>query len=170
MNARTRLLISGSAILLVAPLVAGAAQAPRCSDLYDDAQRLACYDAAFGKPVRPGAAPQAPATVQAPAAVQAPARAPVAPAPGARIAPPPPAAPPAEQAPSSLTAAIASVRRISDERFVVTLDNGQVWEQLERDRAAEVKVGDRVTVRKAMLGSFVLVTANKIQTKVRLRQ
>jgi hypothetical protein len=183
MNARTRLLISGSAILLIAPMAAGAAQAPRCSDLYDDAQRLACYDAAFGKPARPGAAPlapQAPSAVQAPAqspaqaaaqaSTQVPPRAPVAPAPGARIAPPPAAAPPAEQAPSSLTAAIASVRRISDERFVVTLDNGQVWEQLERDRAAEVKVGDRVTVRKAALGSFVLVTANKVQTKVRLRQ
>jgi hypothetical protein len=178
MNARSTLLFSGSAILLIAPLLAGAAQAPRCSDLYDDAQRLACYDAAFGKPVRPGAAPvapQAPAVGQSPAqapvqsSVQSATRAPVAPVPGARIAPPVPEPLPAEKAPSSLTASISSLRRLSDERFVVTLDNGQVWEQLERDRAAEVKVGDRVTVRKAMLGSFVLVTASKVQTKVRLR-
>jgi hypothetical protein len=179
MNARSTLLFSGSAILLIAPLLAGAAQAPRCSDLYDDAQRLACYDAAFGKPVRPGTAPvapqaaptvgQSPAQAPAQSAVQSATRAPVAPVPGARIAPPVPEPPPAEKAPSSLTASISSLRRLSDERFVVTLDNGQVWEQIERDRAAEVKVGDRVTVRKAMLGSFVLVTASKVQTKVRLR-
>ena len=157
-----------------------AQQAPRCSDLFDDVQRLACYDAAFGKPVRPGnasspapvaQAPVAPAQSQAPvqASTPAPVRAPAAPAPGARIAPVL-EAPRAERAPSSLVAAISALRTLADERFVVTLDNGQVWEQLERDRTAEVKVGDRVTVRKAALGSFVLVTANKVQTKVRLRE
>ena len=47
------------------------------------------------------------------------------------------------------------------------LDNGQVWEQTEPMPSAIVKVGDEVTVKKALFGSFTLVTAGRIGTKVR---
>jgi hypothetical protein len=161
------------ALLAVAPHLY-AQQAPRCSDLYDDAQRLACYDAAFGKPARPSAAaaatsraPAAPAVAPAAAPVvrASPASAPAAVAPAAPVAPPAPRA--AAERPKSVSAGITGVTRRADGRFVATLDNGQVWSQLERDPAAEVAAGDNVTVRRGMLGSYILITTRGVQTKVK---
>lgn len=166
-----------AAILAVAPHV-HAQQAPRCSDLYDDAQRLACYDAAFGKPARPAgsgaATPRAPAATAtaagapaaaAPAAVRA---APVAPAPPAAVSTAPAASARAHAAkPSSVSAGVTAVTRRADGRLVVTLDDGQVWSQIERDAAVEVAVGDKVTVRPGLLGSNILVTRAGVQTKVK---
>jgi len=151
-------------MFLFAPLIAGAAQqAPRCSDVFDDAQRLACYDAVFGKPTRSSPAAGIAAPVAAAPVVAVP-------VPAATAAAPPASSGSPSTASASVVGNVSAVRWLADERFVVTLDNGQVWEQLERDRSAEVKAGDRVTVRGAMLGSFVLVTAGKVQTKVKRRQ
>ena len=46
--------------------------------------------------------------------------------------------------------------------LLLTLDNGQVWQQKAGDRAMRIKVGDAVTIRRASLGSFLLTsqTAN----------
>lgn len=49
----------------------------------------------------------------------------------------------------------------------MTLDDGQVWSQIERDAAVEVAVGDKVTVRPGLLGSNILVTRAGVQTKVK---
>jgi hypothetical protein len=130
-----------------------AAQSHSCSDVFDDAQRLACYDSAFGKPARPaGAALAVPAPATAP---------PVAPA-VQRQAP----APVAKEAP--VAGLIAAVGRLSNERFAITLDNGQVWMQLERDLSAEVRVGDTVQIKPAMLGSWMLETRGGVKTRVKL--
>jgi hypothetical protein len=40
-------------------------------------------------------------------------------------------------------------------RFV--MNNGQTWVQVEAQRANNVRTGDTVTVRRAMLGSFLLI-------------
>jgi hypothetical protein len=160
------------ATLAAAPHV-HAQQAPRCSDLFDDAQRLACYDAAFGKPARPAgaaAAPRAPvAAPAAPATTPAPTvrAAPVAPPAAAPPAPVAPSAAPAAPAAKNVSAGISEVARRADGRFVVTLNNGQVWSQLERDAAAEVAVGDEVTVREGMLGSYFLTTRAGVRTRVK---
>jgi len=158
-------------LLAVAPQV-GAQQAPRCSDLYDDAQRLACYDAAFGKPARPSSA--------APGA-RAPASASTSATPPAVRATPVPAAPPAAAAPAApvaqatpraagdrknVSATISDVSHRADGRFVVTLDNGQVWSQLERDSTAAVATGDQITVRPGVFGSNILITRAGMQVKV----
>jgi hypothetical protein len=166
MNKNTPGRIYGAvALLAVAPHLY-AQQAPRCSDLYDDAQRLACYDAAFGKPARSSsaaAAPRAPAAAPASASTAPPAvrAAPV--APPAAVAQP---APRAAAEPKNVSATISEVARRADGRFVVTLDNGQVWAQLERDTAVEVAAGDKVTVRRGMLGSNILVNRAGLQAKV----
>src|SRR5690349_8950548 len=39
--------------------------------------------------------------------------------------------------------------------FVVTLDNGQVWIQSERDSRVQIDVGDNVNFRRAALGSWL---------------
>jgi hypothetical protein len=74
---------------------------------------------------------------------------------------------PAKRKPSSITAAVAAVTRGRDTRFVITLDNGQVWRQIETLSQARVDVGDTITIREASLGSFLLVTSNRIATRVR---
>lgn len=140
----------------------------RCIEIYEDPQRLACYDSLFGKPVRPVAAQppavaaQPPAPVVATVTPTAPAQAQAqAPAPRKAKAPPPAPAKP-------VTGRITAVSRLANDRFAVTLDNGQVWTQLERDLGAEVRTGDTVHIRPAMLGSWMLETREGVRTRVSL--
>ncbi len=147
---------------------AGAMDDPhKCVAVADDSARLACYDRALGRtPAAKNGAPAAP-----PAAAVAP---PPAPAKvttenfglteAQRVAKDPARA--AAQ-PESITAKAISVGWRKYGEFVVTLDNGQVWEQLEPMPSASVKVGDTVTIKRGWLGSYMLVTAGRVGTKVR---
>jgi hypothetical protein len=72
-----------------------------------------------------------------------------------------------ETMPESITQEVAAVTRKKDGELVVTLANGQVWTQLETDRRARVSVGDTVTIKRAALGSYLLVTESKLATRVR---
>lgn len=49
--------------------------------------------------------------------------------------------------------------------FSVTLDNGQVWRQLETDGTG-IAVGDDVTIKPGLLGSYLLVGPHSWSTKV----
>ncbi|MBK7117018.1 MAG: hypothetical protein IPH71_13520 [Proteobacteria bacterium] len=151
-----------AALLAVSSQAFAAEGTRRCFDIYDDPQRLACYDSLFGKPVRPGAA-----QLPAPAVVTAD---PTPPAAAPRVAAPPPAKAPAPApAPAQpVTGRITAVSRLANDRFAITLDNGQVWTQLERDLSAEVSAGDTVQIRPAMLGSWMLETRGGVKTRVRL--
>jgi len=133
-----------------------------CADVRDDKARLACYDHAFGKPTEP-------AVSTAPAATAAPAAA----APDAHFGfkemevrrQSEQSGEPA--APTSVSAAIKSIARLHDGKFVVTLDNAQVWAQSEISSKAIVDVGDQVTVRRGLLGSYLLVTKAGVGTRVK---
>jgi hypothetical protein len=168
---------------LGACLVAGACVLPAraatgsdgasCVAVSDDAARLACYDRAYGRN-----APGKTAATAAPAAAATAARAAPAPAApkdpvaefglteAAKQAKDPAKAAEAAKAPTSVTAKVISVRFKKYGEFVVTLDNAQVWEQNEPMSSAIVRVGDTVTVKKAVLGSYTLVTAARVATKV----
>ena len=78
-----------------------------------------------------------------------------------------PGNPRARQLPTSVTAAITSLARRRDGKFVVTLDNAQVWSQSEFNSQADVQVGDAITVRRGALGSYLLVTKAGIGTRVK---
>jgi hypothetical protein len=132
------------AIILAASAAVQAAEPAQhpCAQVRDDTDRLACYDSAFGKPAKP-----------APAAEQF-----------GRPAKPAPAA---AAAPASVTAAVTALDRLRDGKFVVTLDNSQVWSQSEINSQALVAIGDTVTVRRAALGSYLLVTKAGIATRVK---
>ena len=149
-----------AALLAVSSQAFAAEGTRRCFDIYDDPQRLACYDSLFGKPVRPGAA-QLPAPAVVTADPTPPAAAPRGPA-------PPPAKAPAPAPAQPVTGRITAVSRLANDRFAITLDNGQVWTQLERDLSAEVSAGDTVQIRPAMLGSWMLETRGGVKTRVRL--
>jgi hypothetical protein len=152
------------AAALLLPSITRAAESHRCAAIPEDGPRLACYDGAFGRPARPAVAPAAPAASSVPTLPAAPRV--VAPMPAA--APVAPPAQPVKPKEGPVSAKIVAVGQLSNDRFSVTLDNGQLWMQLERDVGAEVRVGDTVTLRPAMLGSWILETRAGIRTRVRL--
>ncbi len=51
--------------------------------------------------------------------------------------------------------------------WIVTLDNGQIWSQIENRPTAAVAIGDDVTLRHSRAGSYVLTTIEGIETRVR---
>jgi hypothetical protein len=51
--------------------------------------------------------------------------------------------------------------------WMVTLDNGQIWSQIEKRPKATVAIGDDVTLRHSRTGSYVLTTTEGIETRVR---
>lgn len=64
----------------------------------------------------------------------------------------------AEAASGQLTSNVAAVATALNGGLVVTLANGQVWQQKTADRAMHIKVGDPVTIKHATLGSFLLTS------------
>jgi hypothetical protein len=58
-----------------------------------------------------------------------------------------------------------SVRKTG--RFIVTLDNGQRWSQIESKPDVRVGVGDEIKLQKSSMGSYMLVTPEGIETRVR---
>jgi hypothetical protein len=51
-------------------------------------------------------------------------------------------------------------------RTLSGLDNAQIWSQSEINSKANVRVDDLVTVRRAVLGSYLLVTGVGVATRV----
>jgi hypothetical protein len=142
-----------------------------CAAIADDSSRLACYDALWrdaGAPSSAKAVAPVPAAGAA-VATQAPASA-VDPvddfglSEAAKRARDPAQAEPAN---SSISGVVTAVRRQPAGELIVTLESGQVWTQITVDTRARVAVGDTVTIRRAALGSFMLVTANRYATRVR---
>ncbi len=156
-----------------------------CRNLTDAAARLACFDRETGSLARASeaavesnaaAAPVAavptagaPATVSAPAAPTAPtapAATPAAPAltaeqefglsPGA-IAAKQEAAGKHAAKESKLQSRITALALAGDGRTLFTLDNSQVWRQLEADGTdVMARLGDPVTISRGLLGSYWL--------------
>ena len=170
----TALVVSVAALL---PSLAPAAEAARhqCATVADDSARLACYDSVFGRPAD-SARTSAQAAVNPPQAAVTPPQA---------AANAVPAGDPANfglsrwderkldpkaaerQSPSSFVAKVTTIEWRRDNRFVVTLDNSQVWQQTETLTTARPMAGDPVTIRAAALGSYLLVTKASIATRVR---
>ena len=121
-----------------------------CARIRDDAERLACYDHAFGKSATPVAA--------APKGQFGFTEQEVARSKGETAEP---------TTPASVMATVTSLDRRRDGKFVVTLDNAQVWSQSEFNSQADVEIGDTITVRRGALGSYLLVTKAGIGTRVR---
>lgn len=166
--------------------VAGAARAADvsgCVGIDDATARLACYDAAAGRraPSAEAAPVIAAAPAGAPASIPSPAAVPAAAAAGTVAAAATPAAAPALSAEQAfgLSAEKRAARdtvqieqmnaRVSavanhprPGRWVVTLDNGQVWEQREAgSESRRPRPGDEVSVRKAAMGSFLMVVPGR---------
>lgn len=158
---------------LLCPAAGASDPVAACTNIADAAARLECYDRASGRKVDAGAAAGAVAGTAAAASAQ-----PV-------VAAPQAAAPPVDstatfglsrekiaevqQESGELKATVASVANHSQPgRWVVTLDNGQVWEQRETTPASRrPQPGDRVTITTASLGSYLLTAPGRGSNRVR---
>jgi len=134
-----------------------AADTEICRGISNDAQRLACYDRASPPYAASASVPGAAAAATQPERNF-----------GLSIAQQRAADPAAHRDElDRLDANVGDMRRLSTGAFVLTLDNGQQWQQAEVNSRARPKKGDRVSIRRGMLGSFFLVTPDNVATRVR---
>jgi hypothetical protein len=145
----------------------------QCAAIASRDERLGCFDALAAQQ-HPASAPAAaaPATVAATAAV------PVAAAPAERVHSLPAESErpedfgldPAQRGQtehhlSSITARVSGFSRSKEGKIQADLDNGQAWELDEADPL--LAPGDAVTIRRAALGSYLLMTPSKRSHRVR---
>jgi hypothetical protein len=138
-----------------------------CTGISSSADRLACYDKLAGRVSAPKAAPvaAAPAPAASVAAAPAPAAAPTAEDFGlSKVQKAASSSPPPEI--KSVAAKVAGFGHSPNRRTQVTLDNGQVWEYQD-DPDSLLSIGDSVTIKRASLGSFILLTPTKLSHRVR---
>lgn len=159
------LLLAQGALYPATAKAAAPADFLACAAERDDARRLACFDAAVTQAKAQPAASQA-------------------------TPPPPAAAAPillskeekfglrgdlkeekAKQAPelAELKELQAKVTKVANKPYgelVLTLDNGQVWYEIQANTGVRVKVGDAVVIKAGALNSFILVAPNGRSSKV----
>jgi hypothetical protein len=75
-----------------------------------------------------------------------------------------------EQWVESVTARVTNVGMTAYDRYVITLDNGQVWAQSETSTRAILAPGDTVTIKRAAMGSFKLSGPRSVYWRVRRLQ
>jgi hypothetical protein len=127
-----------------------------CAALTDNQRRLACYDDIFRRSPAPAAGTAAElVTADADFGLSEAAK---------RARDPGKAK---TEMPQSITSKVTAIGRQPAGELVVTLENGQVWTQVSVDPRATLAVGDAVTIKKASLGSHLLVTPMRYATSVR---
>lgn len=63
---------------------------------------------------------------------------------------------------SEITATITSVKRNKRNKWIITLDNDQIWHEKRGDKHAKFIVGDEVIIKRGMMNGFKL---KKLGTK-----
>lgn len=70
-------------------------------------------------------------------------------------------------APDRIEAKVVRVHQTADGKRSVTLDNDQVWLLTEATSKGWLEDGDRVVIREAALGSYMLLTPSRIALRAR---
>lgn len=148
-----------------------------CAAEKDSLARLVCFDREVAKYTQSSAsvapAPTPPVRVSPPAATVAPTPPPVASQPGddfgvaGQLARKRKAE--KEETGEAIKELHASVSKLTNKpygEFVVTLDNGQVWQQNEAKSTFLIKEGETVIIRPAKFGSYMLTTGSGATTRV----
>lgn len=153
---------------------AGTLDLAQCAAIAAADARLACYDALAGR--APAGAAQArtvlvpPPTAAAatPANAAAGSSAPLVAAPSAAAAADPQnfgltkaELHQAPAGPASVEAQVAAVSVDASGHAYVVLENGQTWVFTEADTDSRLRPGDTVSIRRASLGSFLMVTPSR---------
>jgi hypothetical protein len=164
MTMSARLVIAVAAALVTAD--AARAVAPEatagfiaCAAEKDDTRRLACFDAAVDR-ARTAPANPAPVVVAAPLSQEEKfgLRGELKQEKAQKV--------PELQELEQLQAQVTKVSTKPHGELVVTLENGQVWTEIQTNSGARVKAGDRVAIKSGALGSFLLVAPNGRSTRV----
>lgn len=138
-----------------------------CAAEGDDVRRLQCYDAIATRMRQTGAAATAPASEAATSDRASPANVDGAEAESQfGAANGPLAAKRAAQRPKEISAAVSAVSRRATGQLEVTLENGQVWLQDQAVEYFPLKAGEKVQIKSAALGSFMLFAPSKRATRV----
>lgn len=164
MTMSARLVIAMAAALVTAGSARAAAPATtaeflNCAGEKDDTRRLACFDAAVDR-ARAAPANPAPAVVATPLSQEEKfgLRGELKQEKAQKV--------PELQELEQLQAQVTKVSTKPHGELVVTLENGQVWTEIQTNSGARVKAGDRVAIKPGALGSFLLVAPNGRSTRV----
>ena len=140
-----------------------------CMDEHDSTRRLACYDREVPRAVTATHAPSSTSSAQTPQPATA------SPSADSEVdafgmtaqiqrnengGTPPPRL-------DNLTAHIASVSQKPRGEFIVTLDNGQVWEEAEATSHLPLRAGDDITIKRGMLGAFYMSSRQVLGLRVK---
>jgi hypothetical protein len=164
MTMGARLLLAMAASLVTAGPARAAEPAAKaeflaCATEKDDTRRLACFDAAVDRAQSAPANP-APAVAAAPLSQEEKfgLRGELKQEKAQKV--------PELQELEQLQAQVTKVSTKPHGELVVTLENGQVWTEIQTNSGARVKAGDRVAIKAGALGSFLLVAPNGRSTRV----
>jgi hypothetical protein len=154
----TFLIAAGMATGMASAAVRASDMLAECVGLQDDTERLACYDRLSGRTAVAGSA-----TATAAAAPSS------APEPVADFGLTARAVQERDYGNSvdSITGTVKGVSQNASGRYVVELDNGQLWAQSETDSYPVVRAGDMVTIKRGAVGSFVLSGPHSVSWRVR---
>lgn len=125
-----------------------------CRDLTDDQARLACYDAAVDrsrKSADPGPEPSTEKTAGSAASLS---QEDLFGKTSKEIERSVEEATGSEQI-DSLSATVTRLRKFGYDKVLITLENGQLWKQIDAS-SLRLRVGDTVKIERAALGSFIL--------------
>lgn len=137
-----------------------------CAAVTKPDDRLACYDRLAGRPAAVSAAPLTPHAAT-PTPTPTPAlTAAHTPAPVQDFGLSPQQKAPVASEIQTITATVTAFGHGSNGRVLVGLDNGESWE-IEDGADALLSVGDSVKIRRASLGSFLMITPAKLSHRVR---
>lgn len=136
-------------LLLITHSALAADSWQECLQLADDSARLACYDA-YAKQLSAGEQAAMPTAEEQKAGFGMPAVS---------------VADDIEE----IHASIVRVQKKSRGKRVLTLDSGQVWEQVDSRTSPSFKDGDSIIIKRAAFGSFVLKPVDSNRT-IRVRR
>ena len=155
------------------------AKLAHCATIAAADERLACYDQLASR--RSAVPATAPAPAQTPAPGSLSARSPTPATVAAQAASPPSAFEAGSkpfgltahkvvgaETPTSIRAAVTAVSQNAVGDVSLRLDNGQTWSLTEP--GASLKAGDLVTIKRASLGSFLIVTPDRRSYRARRLQ
>jgi hypothetical protein len=63
--------------------------------------------------------------------------------------------------PTSLEAKVTALRETRPEIFRVTLDNGQVWQQMDMSSLFHLETGDTIRIEKGTMGGYRMARTSK---------
>lgn len=151
-----------SAMLLASPWAAGSplSDIETCDQIAADQERLKCFDREVAKARALEA--DAPAVPAQPQATELTPQQKMGLTPGkiVKLESPP------EAELKELSAKIQAAATSASGRGVFTLDNGQVWRQVEADPHFSVRPGDSVRITRGALGSYFMSVSAHMSTRV----